>query len=85
VAEVLYTEVFPNPAYEKAILSVSFPSPRTLHLSLMDASGRVLQAWTQRHVMEQNIPLDLRQLPSGTYQLTIRTGQEVLVEKVVVR
>lgn len=85
VAEVLYTEVFPNPAYEKAVLSVSFPSPRTLHLSLMDASGRVLRAWTQRQVMEQNIPLDLRQLPSGTYQLTIRTGQEVLIEKVVVR
>ena len=84
VSREFYTEVYPNPARDKASLIVSFPAPRTIHLALANASGQVLRTWTRRNVMEQNIPLDLKQLPAGQYQLTIRTGSEVLVEKVVV-
>ena len=79
-----FTEIFPNPAREKAWLSVAFPKTETLHLSLTDATGRALQTWTVRDAMEQNIPLDLKNLPSGTYQLWIRTEQMVRVEQVVV-
>jgi len=84
VSEAYFTEVFPNPAKDKAVLSVSFPQARTLYLTLSDAAGRALQSWTVENVTEQNIPLDLKGLPGGTYQLRMVTGVEVVVERVVV-
>lgn len=78
-----FTEIFPNPAHEKAWLAVAFPKPETLHLSLWDASGRALQTWTVRNVTEQNIPLELKNLPAGTYQLRIRTAQGLAIEPLV--
>ncbi len=84
VSTGFFTEVFPNPAQEKAWLAVSFPHATTLHLTLSDATGRALNTWTVRDVTEQNIPLDLKHLPAGAYQLWIRTEKEVIVETVVV-
>lgn len=76
--------VFPNPAQDRAILAVSFTQPQTLRLSLNDAAGRALHAWTVDNVTERHIPLDLKNLPSGVYQLRILAGNEVVARKVVV-
>lgn len=84
VSTEFFTEVFPNPAQEKAWLAVAFPKAQTLHLTLSDAAGRALSTWTVRNVTEQNIPLDLKHLPAGNYQLRIRTEKETIVEQVVV-
>ena len=85
VSTEFFTEVFPNPAHEKAWLAVASPKAQTLHLTLLDATGRVLSTWTVRDVTEQNIPLDLKHLPAGSYQLRVRTEKEVRVETVVVK
>lgn len=82
--EAFYAEVFPNPAKDEATLAVSFPEPRTLLLSLIDASGRVLHAWELDNVTEQHIPLDLKDLPGGVYHLRIMAGNEVVGRKLVV-
>ncbi|MBC7778139.1 MAG: T9SS type A sorting domain-containing protein [Phycisphaerae bacterium] len=79
-----FTEVFPNPAQEKAWLAVAFPKAQTLYLTLLDPAGRVLSTWTVRDVTEQNILVDLKGLPAGSYQLRIRTEKEMIIEKVVV-
>jgi len=84
VSTAFFTEIFPNPAQEKAWLAVAFPKPQTLHLTLLDPAGRVLSTWSVRDVTEQNIPLDLKHLPAGVYQLLIRTEKEMLVEQVVI-
>ncbi|MCC7466874.1 MAG: T9SS type A sorting domain-containing protein, partial [Saprospiraceae bacterium] len=78
-----FTEVFPNPASDKAWLAVSFPKPQSLHLSLWDAAGRALQTWTVKNVTEQNIPLELKNLPNGSYQLRIQTDAGTFKETVV--
>jgi len=81
----LFAEVFPNPARERATLAVALPAAQTLYLSLSDATGRALQAWTVDGVTEQNIPLDVRSLPAGTYQLRILAGNgEQMAKSVVV-
>ncbi|MEO6038796.1 MAG: T9SS type A sorting domain-containing protein, partial [Saprospiraceae bacterium] len=80
----VFAEVFPNPAKDKATLAVSFPQPQSLRLSLVDGAGRLLHTWTADHVTEQNIPLDLEDLPAGAYQLRIRAGKDLLVRKVTV-
>lgn len=85
LSEAVFAEVFPNPAQNKATLSIALPSDQTLYLSLLDASGRIHQAWSVAHVSDQNIPLDLRGFAAGTYQLRILCGNgEQLVRKVVV-
>lgn len=84
VSTAFYTEIFPNPAHEKAWLAASFPKPATLYLSLHDGGGKTLQAWSVKDVTEQNIPLDLKGLPAGTYRLRIWTGDSWITEKVVV-
>ncbi|MFN0214199.1 MAG: choice-of-anchor J domain-containing protein [Saprospiraceae bacterium] len=80
----IFTEVFPNPAHEKAWLAVAFPKAQTIQLLLIDPLGQALRNWTLQHVTEQNIPLDLKLLPAGTYQLRILTEMGLRVEKVVV-
>jgi len=82
--EVFYAEVFPNPASESATLAVAFPEPRTLQLSLADATGRTLHTWTVNHATEQHIPLDLKDLPCGMYHLRILAEDELVVRKIVV-
>jgi hypothetical protein len=84
VSTSFFTEVFPNPAREKAWLAVAFPKAQTLHLTIYDQTGRILSTWTVKEISEQNIPLDLKHLPAGTYQLRIRTEKEVIIEQIVV-
>ncbi|MBL7827856.1 MAG: choice-of-anchor J domain-containing protein [Saprospiraceae bacterium] len=85
ISEAFFTEVFPNPARDKATLAVSFPAARTLYLSITDASGKLIHSWNEYNVTEQNIPLEVKNLPSGTYQLRIVTGFESAVEQLVIR
>ncbi len=80
-----FMEVFPNPAREKAWLSLSFPTARTAYISITDAQGRALRTWTQHQVSEQNISLDLRQLPAGAYQVVVRTDKEVMQQSLIIR
>jgi hypothetical protein len=84
VADKAFVEVYPNPASEKTVLTVAFATPRNLYLSLADPSGRIVRTWKENQVREQNFQIDLKGLPSATYQLRIVTGLETLVEKVVV-
>lgn len=85
VTEAAFIEVFPNPAKEKAWVAVAFGGHRTVHLSIVDANGRVLRTWTHRKVSEQNLPLDLKQLPAGVYQVVIRTEKELVTEPLIIQ
>jgi hypothetical protein len=80
----IFAEVIPNPAKDHAALSVSCQTPTNLYLTLIDASGRVLHSWAVDKVTEQNIPIEVKGLPGGVYQLKVLAGQELLVRKVVV-
>lgn len=84
VSTTSFTEVYPNPAKDKTVLSVAFSQAQTLYLTLSDAAGRTIRTWTAYQVTEQDIPVDLRDLPAGAYQLRIVTGFETLTEKIVV-
>lgn len=80
----VFAEVFPNPARDKATLAVAFSRPQSLLLSLTDAAGRVLRAWQVDKVTEQNIPLEIKDLPNGVYRLRILVGGELIVRGVTV-
>lgn len=80
-AEQAFAEVFPNPAHQKATLAVAFVQPRDLYISLTDESGKLISCQTEKQVQEQNIPLDVSQLPAGTYQLRIVSKEGYLIRQ----
>ncbi|MCC6278965.1 MAG: hypothetical protein IT262_00090 [Saprospiraceae bacterium] len=82
--ESVFAEVFPNPAKEKATLAVAFPTSRPLYLSIADATGKILRTQSFEQVLEQNIALEIKDLPAGAYQVRMLTGQDVLVQPLVV-
>lgn len=82
--EQVFAEVFPNPAREKATLAVAFPATRSLFWSIVDANGRILKSKAAGSVMEQNISLEIKDLPAGSYQVRILTEHELLMQPLVV-
>lgn len=79
-----FARLTPNPASDRAQLWVSFSETRTVRLSITDAAGRILRAWTADHVREQQLPIELGDLPGGVYFLWARADEESFVAKLVV-
>lgn len=82
--EQVFAEVFPNPARDKATLAVAFPTTRALYWSITDANGRVLKNQAAGQVREQNISLEIKDLPAGAYQVRVITEHEHFVQPLVV-
>ncbi|MFM8489433.1 MAG: T9SS type A sorting domain-containing protein, partial [Bacteroidota bacterium] len=80
-SEQAFAEIFPNPAHQKATLAVAFAQPRDLYISLIDESGTLISYQTEKQVQEQNIPLDISQLPAGAYQLRIVSKEGHLIRQ----
>ncbi|HNG89766.1 MAG TPA: T9SS type A sorting domain-containing protein, partial [Saprospiraceae bacterium] len=84
-AEQAFAEVFPNPAADRAMLTLAFPEAQVLYLSIVDAEGRVLHSQTEHQVTERTLSLDVHSLPAGTYQVHLLTGRGLqLTRKLVV-
>jgi hypothetical protein len=81
--EEVFAEIFPNPAHQKATLAVAFTQPRDLYISLTDEHGKLIRYLMEKQVQEQNIPLDINQLPAGTYQLRIVSGEGQMTMQLV--
>jgi hypothetical protein len=84
VADDWFAEVFPNPAREKATLALSLPVATDLHISILDAAGRLLRSHSYGQVTEQNIALEIKDLPAGAYRVRVRGGDRVLDRKLMI-
>lgn len=82
--DAFYAEIQPNPLKDKGILTVKLPAAAELHLALSDGAGRKLHEWSAGTILEQNVPLDFSDLPTGMYWLKVIAGKEAVVRKVVV-
>lgn len=63
--------LYPNPS--TGILNLSFPHASTREMTLLDASGKVLQHWERK---ESDLQLDISQFKSGNYILQIRANNK---------
>lgn len=84
LGSAIFAEIFPNPAKDKATLTIALSVPADVQLTLLDGTGKMIQQWNVDNVSDQNIPLNIRDLPAGGYQLKIQVGTEQLVRKLVV-
>ncbi|MBK9335464.1 MAG: T9SS type A sorting domain-containing protein [Lewinellaceae bacterium] len=84
VAGMPDVSVFPNPASERVIVSVSLPAPQTLGLTLTDVLGRVLQRQQTGTAAQVQVELDVRDLPAGLYLLQVQGEGHGLTRRIVV-
>ncbi len=82
--ELLDVRLYPNPASDRATLTVGLPYPQALHLSIADALGQERQTQWVAPASRHTISLDLRAWPPGLYLLRLQTGQTQLSRRLVV-
>lgn len=84
VEPVLSAIIFPNPVLD--IVKVAFPirnQGRDISIELFDLKGRALQRIENRSVISETIPVDLTNLPDGTYLLKVVDGSQIITTKLV--
>lgn len=78
--------VFPNPANEQATLKFNLDQASTsVDISVMDASGKVLEVQRHQNLQRDLITISTAKLPAGAYNVRIRTDHGVTVQRLVVQ
>jgi hypothetical protein len=70
-------QVFPNPAQERTIIQYHFEEVTNLNLQLSNMLGQVVRTDQLGRVQQGQYELDIANLASGTYQLSLRSGTRV--------
>lgn len=76
--------IFPNPVVDVLTAEVVFETKTTLTVRVQDVTGKLLIE--QKHILDggaQRIPIQVRELPAGTYILEISDDKNVLQSKFV--
>jgi Secretion system C-terminal sorting domain len=78
-------EVFPNPAFETATLTMDLPhAVNSILVQTLDNNGHLLQEQMFNNVQKDRLSLNIADLPSGTYMLRILTPDGTRMKKLVV-
>ena len=72
------TIIYPNPAKEQ--INISFDSPSTGQISLLDLSGKVVLV---EQILGKELALDLSAFHAGIYMLAIETDLFSIQKKIV--
>jgi photosystem II stability/assembly factor-like uncharacterized protein len=86
-AQQLSFSLYPNPCKDMISLRYRMPDARCRIIELMDISGRWIREVARQEVGpgEDNIEIDVSDLPPGVYLLRMQVGEEAAVKKIVVR
>ncbi|ALD22297.1 hypothetical protein AM218_15110 [Hymenobacter sp. DG25A] len=82
-ARAISISVYPNPAAAQATLDLGTLPAGAYQVQVLDMTGRVVRQLTLQGGMAQ--PLDIRSLAEGTYQVSIRSKEVNLTQKLVKR
>ncbi|AUS04812.1 reprolysin-like metallopeptidase [Pseudotamlana carrageenivorans] len=77
--------VFPNPSYGDFILKMYNPSQNPIEIRVLDINNRVVYKETLIGLANLEHELDLNQLKSGMYFLTVSNSEKNFTKKLVVR
>ncbi len=77
-------EVFPNPGDGLFILRADFPERSNLLIRVFDLTGRIVFKSEGEAAGRLEMPLDLRGLTNGAYQLYLQHGKRAGVKKLVI-
>ena len=76
--------LYPNPTYSEINVSINFDTPSSLHVNLLDVSGRVLKEFNSNEsVSHHEISLELSTFAEGIYFIQVDSPEERIVQKFV--
>ena len=79
------SSIYPNPAKDRALLTMELPAPAMVSIELLDMNGRVLQTFPPENYNQgiHSHTLDMNLLPAGIYMCKIAFNAETHVIKVL--
>ncbi|MEL6942562.1 MAG: T9SS type A sorting domain-containing protein, partial [Bacteroidota bacterium] len=77
-------KVFPNPAKNFVNIQYEFEQPTFIRIELSNTLGQILTQKRLGKVLSGNEQIELNNLPAGLYQLTIKNGERVSTQLLVV-
>ena len=79
------SSIYPNPAKDRALLTMELPAPAMVSIELLDMNGRVLQTIPPENYNQgiHSHTLDMNLLPAGIYMCKIAFNAETHVIKVM--
>jgi hypothetical protein len=77
-----YFSLYPNPAREVLLVQFLHWRVRSMNIAIADASGRRVRSMV-RPVINQQLRLEVADLPAGTYYLTLHDGYMAVTEQFV--
>lgn len=80
-------EIFPNPAESYANLQFELPeSSKNVQIDILDLQGKLIRTEQVNQIGQQNIQLDVQDLPSGTYICRLAAeGVKAISKPLVIR
>ncbi|MEI6411017.1 MAG: T9SS type A sorting domain-containing protein, partial [Bacteroidota bacterium] len=82
--QTVFAEIFPNPAKDKATLTLALPKASNVQWSIIDGSGKIMRQANLENVLDQDIALDMKDLSAGAYLVKIVVGEAVYYRKLVI-
>ncbi len=77
--------VYPNPNNGLFNVNISIPVQSNIELQLLNVQGQVINIYNSNNVTEFNKEIDVTGLSVGEYFLKINTGNQIQIEKVIVK
>ncbi len=77
--------VYPNPATDRTTVELDFDTPTDASIILRDMRGGYLSTTTVKNVTNQQVEIDLMNLPAGTYSFEIITAENARIVKSFVK
>jgi hypothetical protein len=78
--------VFPNPFRESVSISVLLPEASVLHITLVDALGRIVKVPANRDALPaglHSITLESGSLQPGIYYCRVETASYIVIRKII--
>jgi len=81
----LILDLAPNPATDITYLSVGIQTYQKINISLIDILGRTVRTYETKSSLGSNkFPIDISNIPSGTYLIRMDIDDQVAVRKIIV-
>lgn len=79
-------KLYPNPAEDEVFIALHLATPQTLRISMHTLTGQeILELETKEDQGKIIVPVALPNLPTGAYLMSISVGDNVTVQKLLIR
>lgn len=76
--------IYPNPAYDKASIELSILYGQEIQVTIFDVTGKTVWNYESQILGSPVLEVNLEDIPSGIYQVVLRTNNQTMFKKLVI-